>query len=373
MSVEIIFKSRLLVKLEKLDNIENACQHWNTLQQYRNSIFLSLAWIKPWLLTLDKQVPFYAIYFSDKDNVIVGMAFLTRSRIQRRKFFSIDLLSLNESEKKSTKFIIEYNNILHNTEYRNDIYFSFIDFLANSAIKFDEVKLNTTDTENIPDIKIICDNFNLHFTEEENSKAYYTDLTRFQSKPDQYLSSLSKNKREQIKRSLKYLEQFGDGLVKFAETKNEAINYFENMEILHQNYWTKKGQNGSFSNKNWKYFHKAIIYNFSENTQLARISFGEHIVGYLYNLIDGDIAYSMQSGFNYSVNKNDRPGLISHFLLTNYYIANSFKKYEYLAGEAQYKQSLSTNYNLLSWYTIQKKTLKMNTENYLLRFIRLLK
>lgn len=368
-----IFKSKLRVESQLVQNVSDIKSCWERLEKYSSSIFLSWAWIGPWLATIKNETAIYSLYFINKENSVVGLAFITQTRIHRRKFFNINQLSLNESEKKGTKFIIEYNSILHTPEYREAVYYSFIDFLANSTIKFDEIKLNAIDMQNTPDIKALCDKFKLHHIEEETSKAWYADLAQFKNNPDSYPGSLSKNKREQIRRSIKYFLQYGEEEVKFAANKDEALEFFDQLGLLHQKYWTEKGLSGSFANKKWVTFHKTLIRDFFKNVQLIRISYGNHLVGYLYNLIDDGIAYSMQSGFNYSTDKNDRPGIVSHYLITRHYITCSVQKYEYLAGELQYKKSLSTDFNHLGWNIIQKKSVKMRIENFFVWLARLIR
>jgi len=154
--------------------------------------------------------------------------------------------------------------------------------------------------------------------------------------------------------------------IQYADNEDARLDYFHRLGELHQRYWISKGHSGSFANNKWVAFHEKIICDHPEHSQLIRIAYGDHVLGYLYNLIDRNIAYSIQSGFNYSDNKNDRPGIVSHFLVTNDYIRNDMKRYEYLAGEAQYKHSLSNDQSCFSWYLVQKKSVKLGIENALL-------
>lgn len=373
MTKKVRFGSSLIVEFEKLADVDSACRHFEPLQEYRSSVFLSLGWIGPWVSTIGNDVDLYLLNFIGEKNKIVGSALLARTQVHRRKLFNIDTLSLNEVEAEGAKFIIEYNNILHHPEYREDIYYSFFDFLANSPIQFDELKLNAIDVNHAADVSELCAQFNLNFIEEESSRAYFTDLAQFDSDPARYIQKLSKNKREQVRRSIKFYRQFGTEEIRLASDQHEALQFFDNMGVFHQEYWKGKGCSGSFANDKWVRFHKDIIINYFHHVQLVRISFGEHVLGYLYNLVDRDVAYSMQSGFNYSSNKHDRPGIIAHILITNYYIQNSMLRYEYLAGESRYKQSLSTSYNTLKWYSVQRKSAKLFIENFTLKCVRSMK
>lgn len=105
--------------------------------------------------------------------------------------------------------------------------------------------------------------------------------------------------------------------------KNERIDFFYKLGELRQQCWSGKGHSCTFINDKWVTFYKKITSDYPDHSQLICITFGEHILCYLYNLIDLNVAYSTQSGFNYTGAKNDWPGIISHFLVTNNYISRA--------------------------------------------------
>lgn len=370
MTENFSFSSNIRVTLDTVHHPEAVKAGWLELEKYRSSVFLSWAWIGSWLASVPGVVTLYALRFYNHKDQLVGIAMLAKADITRRKFFKLRILSLNESPAKDSKFIIEYNNILHIPEYRNDIYQALLDFLAGGSLKVDELELNALDARHVPDLDRLSQERKLRYCTEEASKAYFTDLRPFNKLPENYLATLSRNKREQIRRSIRYYQAFGDQKMEFAENVKEGISFFMELGKLHTAYWATKGRPGSFANRKWVEFHQHLISNHFQHTQLIRLSYGDHLAGYLYNLVDSGAAYSLQSGFNYSTNKHDRPGLVAHYLATNHYISRSFAKYEYLAGESQYKQSLSTDYHPLGWYTIQRKGLRTNVETALLKLVR---
>ena len=366
MNKPIEYESRLTVRLSQLEKLDDVLTDWSSLCGHRTSIFLSETWIFPCLTIIKSDSEVFILRFYANHDLLVGICFITKADIKRRGVFRIRQFSLNEAETNGNKFIIEYNNILHNPTYRDDVYFSFVDFIANVNIKFDELRINATPSSLAMILDMLCSKHRLKYIETEASRAYYTDLTVFQLDPDKYLASLSRNKREQIRRSIKYYSKLGMPEIQYASSPHERIRFFHALGELHQKYWIARGKPGSFSNEKWIDFHVRIITEHPENVQLIRVSFGDHVLGYLYNLIDQNTAYSIQSGFNYSENNNDRPGIIAHFMVTNDYIKDSFVRYEYLAGESQYKQSLSNEQNEFSWCLIQKRSMKLGIENALL-------
>ena len=366
MHTPLTYPSRLRVCFDQLSDPASAIAQWGTLTPFRTSVFMSSAWMAPWLSTVTATTQLYTLCFYTQNDQLVGMCFISEAVVHRRGFFTIHQLSLNEAEISGNKFIIEYNTLLHDPAYSDDVFHSFFDFLANSQLRFDELRINAAESSAIQNAAQHSTNFGLRLVEDETSMACFTRLDEFAAEPDRYIASLSKNKREQIRRSMKYYNQFGVLDIQYADSEDARLDYFHSLGKLHQQYWISKGHSGSFANNKWVAFHEKIICGHPENSQLIRIAYGEHVLGYLYNLIDRNIAYSIQSGFNYSDNKNDRPGIVSHFLVTNDYIGNGMTRYEYLAGEAQYKHSLSNDQSSFSWYIVQKKSVKLCIENALL-------
>ena len=357
------FISKLTVSLKAVDSVADAMVQVAALEKFSRSIFLASPWIACWLQTISDKAEIYSLQFYNNQNSLVGICFITRATVRRRKFFQVEQLSLNESEVKDNKFIIEYNAILHDPEYRDDVHYSFIEFLASSGLKFDELRINAAEADAFHNLNKLCTGFDLKLIEDEASKAYFTNLHGYEGDPDNYIASLSKSKREQIRRSIEFLRQFGDPMLELASGRDECLEFFNKLGELHQRAWNVKGRAGAYASQNWVDFHSKLITNYPDRVQLIRISYGSHILGYLYNLIDGKVAYSIQSGFNYSADKNDRPGIVSHFMVTNDYIRRALHRYEYLAGDAQYKRSLSNAHTQFCWYLVQKKNLKMSIEN----------
>ena len=369
----IKLKSSLDIEIKEVDDLNKIKQDWQQLEEFCTNIFLTWIWIGPWLTSVHKKTTIYSISFHSKNGGLVGMAFLTKDTIKRRVFFTIKTISLNETNNRNTQYIIEHNDILCNQSFKKEIYAAFFELLKKWPYRFDELQLHALNNHNKKNIKSLCVKNNFNYLCEKTSTAYYVDLSIFNKNPDNYTASLSKNKREQIRRSIKYLKQFGDMNLSIAESTEQALSFFDSLGKLHQQYWVAKGQPGSFSNKNWRDFHTEIIRNNLMNTQLIRLSFGSHIVGYLYNLIDSHTSYSIQSGFNYGSDNNNRPGLILHYYAICYAISNNKREYDFLAGDAQYKRSLSNAYRNFSWIQIQNPSIIITMENLAVRLFRSLK
>jgi CelD/BcsL family acetyltransferase involved in cellulose biosynthesis len=63
-----------------------------------------------------------------------------------------------------------------------------------------------------------------------------------------------------------------------------------------------------------------------------------------------------QSGLQYDADGHLKPGLISHYCAIQHYLSAGFSDYDFLAGDSQYKRSLSTGSRTLVWATFSKHT-----------------
>jgi len=363
------YQSKLTVKYQGLAEVNDIADRWKSLEQHRSSFFLSWKWMDAWLHSLDTTSNVYVLQFLNPDKKIVGIAFAVSTRVIRRIFFPVNVITLNETLDNNTNYIIEYNNILHDPDYRRDVYFSFFDFFSQNHELFDEIQISALDDKNTEDLLVYTARFSLRHILERLEHVNFIDLTRHKNSTKEiYLDRLSTNKRSQIRRSLKYFDGYGEANFNTANDKIQALTFFHEMEDLHQVYWESKNEHGSFANPNWVRFHEYLIENYFDNIFIAKISYGSHLLGYLYNIVDNNIILSMQSGFNYlPKDNNNRPGIVSHLLATEFYIANNFYAYNFLAGTNRYKQELSNTFDMMSWRTIQNPhRVKLKIENALL-------
>ena len=181
--------------------------------------------------------------------------------------------------------------------------------------------------------------------QSQQKPSYYVDLSRVRESDRSYLDSISSNKRSQIKKSLAYYEEGGAVTVREASTAAEALSFLEKLKELHQKQWTARGAPGAFSGSFFNRFHRQLIeerFAMGE-VQLLELGNAKKTIGYLYNFIHCNRVYYYQSGFCYETNNVARPGIVCHFLAIEHNLALGRDTYNFLAGETQYKRSLSTD------------------------------
>jgi CelD/BcsL family acetyltransferase involved in cellulose biosynthesis len=184
--------------------------------------------------------------------------------------------------------------------------------------------------------------------------APYLDL-----KPDiDVLDGFSANTRQQLRRSLRAWKEIGPLKLEIAATRDEADTWLDALADLHQSYWTGRGKPGAFAEPFFARFHHALLRRASpaQSADLIRVSAGEKIVGYLYNLVHDGWVAAYQSGFDFGPDADKlRPGLVCHLLAIQHYQRAGAQRYDFLGGEARYKRSLANAETLLLWLDVRHK------------------
>jgi CelD/BcsL family acetyltransferase involved in cellulose biosynthesis len=178
---------------------------------------------------------------------------------------------------------------------------------------------------------------------------------------DTYLARLSRNTREQIRRSWRIYGEQGPLAVEAAADLPEALAMLDELAQLHQDSWTARGKPGAFASKRFTAFHRDLIRRVfpKGGVQLLRIRAGSAVIGLLYNFVHARRVYSYQSGLRFSDDNRLKPGLVAHVAAIRYCREAGLLEYDFLAGEDRYKHSLSTDARMLTWLVFERSTLKM--------------
>lgn len=170
--------------------------------------------------------------------------------------------------------------------------------------------------------------------------------------------SLSRNGRAQAQRSLRHFAEFGAVRLDRASHVEQAIDWLAQLAVLHNAAWQARGTAGAFVNQVFGSFHQCLIRTgFDQGViDLFRLSAGETVLGYLYNLRWREVAYAYQSGFVYQNDAAWRPGLVAHLLAIRHYGAENLRLYRLLSGESRYKARLSNGADRMLWLLAERPT-----------------
>jgi CelD/BcsL family acetyltransferase involved in cellulose biosynthesis len=343
---------RNYMRFEQFDARKNHAhveQCWHILQENcPHHYFLSWGWISTWLnsLPLEQNIRFIAGFVDEKPM----LAFFAGTTIQKHALLRSHIASLNSTGNPHfDKIYIEYNAVLAHPQVKLDIEL----FLhACKEIPWDELRLPGLSAQFVPQLD------NLHEKPqkynaviEEIPPAFYIDLEKVRQKNMNYLGMLSANKRSQIRRSIKEYEKDGPIEITEAQTTQEALLFLERLAEYHQKEWQQRGKDGAFSNNYFFRFHRSLISQRFQHgeIQLLRIATPGIELGYLYNFVYQGWVYCYQSGFNYLSSNQFRPSLISDYFAILHNARLGHRVYDFMAGESEYKRSLSTDSEPMYW------------------------
>jgi CelD/BcsL family acetyltransferase involved in cellulose biosynthesis len=167
-----------------------------------------------------------------------------------------------------------------------------------------------------------------------------------------FLGRLSANTRQQLRRSARRYAERGSLAIRPAEDAAEALDWLDALIALHERSWRRRGREGAFATPFAIRFHRALVARAQERGELdlLRIAAGGEPLGYLYNFRLRGHVYAYQSGFDYeAAGPHAKPGLTCHHLAIERALAAGDTVYDFLAGAARYKASLSDDAVPLHW------------------------
>ncbi len=355
--------------IECPDDIKQA---WHELQKHADySYFQSWGWIGVWLqqIAIDLQPLVVKVWFNEQ---LVGMGLFVSKDIKRRFIFRSRGMFLNEYPFDGRNMIIEYNGMLAAKGHEEGVYIETARFLFREFKGHDEFYFGAVVEGSTPfgSEKPCIKNANCLINKESMSR--YVDLLSFSSGIDAYLASLSRNRRGQIRRSIRLYEQGGDLQISEANNAEQALAYFDRLKMLHSDYWQAKGESGSFANSQWENFHRTLIEQrfYAGEIQLLKVSNNADEIGYIYSLNLHTHIYVIQTGFRSAQDKRLMPGYVAHTLAIVYNQSKGMTAYDLMHDDVLYKRILCNRSRKLQWLVLQRKQLKFSVEALVVATVR---
>ncbi len=294
-----------------------------------DNFFLSEHWIRNWLACA-KLTPKLLTFRYNND--IVGFVF-----IGKRSSILGDHYYLNQTgNEKDDQIWIEYNDVIcasHHQECR----LALLEYIASQPRSYQFIGINQT-TDNWLSPKWL----------EWSTQTMHSYKTNIDSTTP-IGSHFSKNTKSQISRSVRFIEQeYGE--ISYAWiTHSEIEGTLEQMAKLHIKQWGGHSFGSGFSNKRFVDFHRNIMtQGIGQTAHVAKYTAGDQLLGYLYYFTFGTTVYFYLSAINYANHNNKyKPGLVMHKLAMEDFMHQGFSSYDFLAGKARYKTSLSNQEYLL--------------------------
>lgn len=332
-------------------------QRWRALHDRSlGSFFLSWHWMGPWLAATGAQPDVISVRDGDRE---IGLSLIGAER-QRRLFGHAAVLRLNEAgDATADRAFIEYNGVLSAAGQEDMVAAAVAAYLRDDPAWQALLLCGVTRAEPLVDWvpsrrRVLVD----------QSPVYEVDLDQVRAAGD-YLDCLSANTRSQIRRARKDR----GGAIMVERMAGTAIDpALADMARLNAG----RHSDNAWDLPTFRAFVSALVHGGTADdaVDLLRMTAGDQLIGYLVNFVHRGRALNYQSAFVPPAGSKDKPGLLCHAAAVDRYVAAGHKVYSLLAGRDRYKQSLSTGFDTLYWWRIERFSWGQEAEYWLRRLLR---
>lgn len=345
-------------KLQEVNGIEAL---WRDLESRANcSFFITWPWIGAWLEHLPAQSD-VRILKAFCGPELVGLAAIVKTRRRLGTISLCDAWHLHASGDAGFDSIcIEHNDFLVDTRRADEVRLAMIHAWMAMSDRVAELHLPGLNAAGLtPPLA-----GNMHRT-SETKMAAGVDLQAVRAANLDFIPLLSSHARRFVRRSIKEYEKIGPLAVDQAQTEEQTHEFLGALVQLHNDNWQRRGMPGAFAAPGVLAFHRRLIQLAwpQSGVQLLRIRAGDKPIGYLYSFVRGGRLFVYQSAFDYQLlEKHGKPGLVTHTLAIQHNAAQGHGYYDLLAGESQYKDTLSTVTEPVTWEVWSKPSFRFAAE-----------
>jgi hypothetical protein len=320
-------------------HVEELGHKWVTLQgQANSSAFVAWFWVKQWLAQKNLIANNCLCVEVTHGQNTVGLALFG---IKTKRVFwglSFKQYFLHKSGNiKEDQTWIEHNTFLLHKDYEQQLSAEICQQLAEIE-QIDDIKIGLSSPDFIDKLNFV----GFRIRTELSSLGYLANLDGFFTLDD-YLASLSKNTRSHIKRSIKLLNEQKPLRLVLAKDTADKASVLRNIAELHRIKWRSTVYGSGFDNPCFYKFHQGLIQEpqSAQNCRLYTLYQDDIALGHVYLLTYGDKWSFYLSALHFNADNRIKVGLVIHSLIIEQAIKEGIRVYDFLAGEAQYKNSLS--------------------------------
>ncbi|MCP5264940.1 MAG: GNAT family N-acetyltransferase [Burkholderiaceae bacterium] len=329
------------------------------------SPFLGAAWLRAsistWSGHADVSSLDWPLANGGRAHALIGR----RRQVRRGGLVRPMTIALNASMQDALDAVFIERNGFHGVpeDGFEDALDGFLDALE-ALPPWDELRLPGLSLAQVERVRTAVSGRGWRVSDEEIRPAYLLDLDAVRANGADFLASRSSNTRQQLRRARRQIEAaLGPLRLEAAATASQALEWFDACAPLHRARWSAERGGSGFDLPGFVAFHRAMIGNDFGSVQLLRLSAGERVVAYLYNLVcDAYVGFYL-SAIDYAVGDSYRPGMLAHWLAIEHHIAGGARTYDFLAGENRYKRSLSDTAYTQHWLTIRRPGLVLAAEH----------
>lgn len=343
--------------LEPVSSVEGVGPLWQRLEDGGDgSFFVSWTWIGTWLRCLPEHIR-PLLLMARRDGEAIGAAILVSRRERRRGVLSVRQLHFNSTGDPALDCIwIEHNGFAGSAEAQHDLWPAFLRWFAQQGAA-DELLVPRVAEDAIGEIPE--DTGLLHRATSSPGYVY----SRPPDTLDAVLARLSRNTRQQLRRSLRASEKLGELRIETAPSAPVALAWFEELKVLHVAHWSARGLRQTFHYPFAEKFLRCLIDTGvpEQRVRLQRICAGPIVLGYLCDFRHNGCVYAYQSGFD-DAHAELRPGYVSHALAIAQAGGEGAVCCDFLGGENRLKSSLGSGPYTLSTHRFGRPALGLRLE-----------
>lgn len=352
--------AQLEVRLDALPDLDLLRQRWEELEsRSQDSFFLSWLWIGTWLklICLQGKARLLSVYQGKR---LVGLGVITA----RRRFFGLGPMHLRlhqVGDRVLDSLTIEFNGLLSERGLESETLAAVVEHLNRKERHWLTFYVPGIAVDRIPLERLRSPALRLRMFKRPTP---YIDLASLRTGSHAYLSTvLGRNTRSRVRRTARKVgERWGEMTMSVAATAEERLAFFEGLVKLHQAHWTAEaGEAGAFADARIVAFHRQLIADSSpgHGAQLLRFEAGGEVVGYLYQLVWRGVVCFYQAGIDYPrIGDCGSPGLLLLTEAVQHAIDEGHSRYEFMAGEMDYKRMLAMAEGRMAWLSVDRVGLR---------------
>lgn len=333
-----------------------------------NCFFLSWEWLSHFWdhFGNGRELLLLGLY---KNNRLCGIAPLVKERVYFFKHIPITRIGFIGADILDS----DYLDFIFDSQVEKECMEAVLKYLQSPELKWDLMDLKGILSKSLT--FEFFKNFATKDTRIVINKGEICPYLKLPGSVDDYIRSLSKNTRYNIKRRTKNLFKHPSmGKVELIEENLEIgveklTNRLAQLFDLHRRRWAEMGMRTMFGSEKVEKFHRTLLAKLANKERIVFYSLrvGKKIVAIIYGFKDNNKFLFYQSGYDPAFAKNS-PGLVLMNFSIEKAIKNGMSEYDFLRGEEKYKakftKTFRQNYNITVWNKIGKK--KRYLENWAL-------
>ncbi len=345
-----------------------AARRWQELEKLTNNTNLtnSWAWIETWL-AYHVDILQCMFVFGLCDNQVIGATVVVQATYKRKR------ISITRIHVGTGKYV-EYNRLLVVPAYQDSFAQALIKALQR-RFRWSELHIDGFVPEDADVLLQAGKKAGLHFEVQERKTPIFDFRKAIDDGYQDVLSSLGKNTRYHVRRSTRLFEEFyGQVTIEWAENAEQAKDILKELIDLHQRHWTRvKGKlgifkTGAFNKPYLRSYYAGMIDTLKLWPQgsliVCRVKAGETTLGCIFHYVENGHVMYTKGGIARFEDAKLKPGFITHVicmeecrqrgLIEEQHGNPGLLKYDFLAGDEAYKDSLTNTQGHLVWATAER-------------------